>query len=452
LAIDSDNPQVLYVTVIVDGIYKTINGGQNWFPVNAELPPAIGANTDVHAIAVEKNPTEIIYASADFIGCFRTTDGGQNWQLINEEAFRIIRTVSGMSNIVFGAGSNGIGEGDLYKSDDMGDHWTLLYSPPGLKRVRDFVVDPLNPYVMYAAYNSRAPDSGLVKSTDGGDTWQESAQGINCDVVHTVLIRIHPTNSDIIFAAAARKFLYRSDDAGENWEEAADENLFEWFWMKDMAFDPINPMILYVVGINQIHPPSGEGIILKSTDGGETWQNITNNIVLNDLPFTSVVVNSQQEIFVGTYGKGVYKSTDGGQYWEEFNEGFLNDVIRTLTIFEGEETELYAGLAGAGVYHISLSTGIREKAINKSDVGLLRVYPNPFQTRATIYYSCPSLTKVSLKVYDSSGRLVKVLVDDLKNPGNYTVDLSSKEMANGIYFAEMIIGNDRVTKKMVILK
>ena len=490
LAINPDNPQEVYVVDLQEGVYKTTDGGENWFAANSGLPlPGVGfvtidtkntrilyaadwgvdgiykttdggqswaeinkglANTDVVAIAVGRSPEEVIYAGANFVGCFRTTDKGENWQLIHQEGFRVLTIHPETSTTVFGGGS--YTEGSLYKSEDMGDHWEILYTPPVWKKIEDFVINPLNPEIIYAGYGSYELDSGLVKSTDGGKTWQEKAQGMNCGMGHAVVICIHPTGTDTLFAAAAKSFLYRSNDAGEKWEEVEHNNFLENVYIKDMVFNPSNPQILYLVGIDESQNPSGDGIIFRSGDGGKTWQNVTNNIPSFLLHFSSVTVSNQQEIFVGTYGKGVYKSTNGGQYWTEFNEGFLNDRIRTLTISEEQETELYAGLAGAGVFYRSLPTGTPEKVINKPTTNLLRIYPNPFHTTATIYYSCSSLTKVSLKVYDSSGRLIKVLVDDLKNPGNYTVDLFSKKMANGIYFAEMIIGNDRVTKKMIILK
>ncbi len=94
----------------------------------------------------------------------------------------------------------------------------------------------------------------------------------------------------------------------------------------------------------------------------------------------------------------------------------------------------------------------------------LEAYPNPFHRTTVIRYSCPCPCKVSLKIYNVTGRLVKTLVDEEKNPGYYTVSWdanpSAKGFTSGVYFAKLKVrqtndgqaGNYMATKKIILLK
>ena len=88
---------------------------------------------------------------------------------------------------------------------------------------------------------------------------------------------------------------------------------------------------------------------------------------------------------------------------------------------------------------------------------LFQPYPNPTVNGATIKYRVPRLNRVSIKVYDVSGRVVKTLVHSDKKPGFYslrwdgTADNGSR-VAQGIYFVRMLAPDFRATKKIVVLK
>ncbi len=79
-------------------------------------------------------------------------------------------------------------------------------------------------------------------------------------------------------------------------------------------------------------------------------------------------------------------------------------------------------------------------------------YPNPFNPSTEITFSVPHNDKVSLKVYDETGRLVKTLVDGYKSSGVYTYNFNSGKLASGIYFYRLQAGNYISVKKMILLK
>ncbi|MCK5051739.1 MAG: T9SS type A sorting domain-containing protein, partial [Candidatus Cloacimonetes bacterium] len=84
-------------------------------------------------------------------------------------------------------------------------------------------------------------------------------------------------------------------------------------------------------------------------------------------------------------------------------------------------------------------------------------YPNPFNPVTTIAYSIRETGKVTLQVYNIKGQLVKTLVNDVRETGNYTVtwnsrDNSNKTVASGVYFYKMKAQNYNNTKKMILMK
>ena len=79
-------------------------------------------------------------------------------------------------------------------------------------------------------------------------------------------------------------------------------------------------------------------------------------------------------------------------------------------------------------------------------------YPNPFNPTTTISYSIPSDSQVHLTVYDMLGREVMVLVDERKEPGNYSVIFDARNYASGIYLYRLKAGSYVKTQKMLMLK
>ncbi len=87
-----------------------------------------------------------------------------------------------------------------------------------------------------------------------------------------------------------------------------------------------------------------------------------------------------------------------------------------------------------------------------ANFSLAQNFPNPFNPSTQINYSIPQNTHVLLKVYDSNGREVAVLVNDNKSAGNYTIDFNASELASGIYYYTITAGSFTNTKKMILMK
>jgi len=79
-------------------------------------------------------------------------------------------------------------------------------------------------------------------------------------------------------------------------------------------------------------------------------------------------------------------------------------------------------------------------------------YPNPFNPETIISYYLPKTSKISLVVYDSLGREVKTLVNDVQSEGNYNIKFHPEELSSGLYVARLSSDNYTDTIKMIYLK
>ncbi|MDD5531024.1 MAG: carboxypeptidase regulatory-like domain-containing protein [bacterium] len=96
-------------------------------------------------------------------------------------------------------------------------------------------------------------------------------------------------------------------------------------------------------------------------------------------------------------------------------------------------------------------TGVEETKTNKLPL-FLQVTQNPFIKSTIISYSLHIRTKVSLSIYDLSGRMIKTLVNEEKEAGGYTLSLNAKDLLSGIYFVKLTAGEYKETKKLILMK
>ncbi|MDP4117353.1 MAG: T9SS type A sorting domain-containing protein, partial [Bacteroidota bacterium] len=99
----------------------------------------------------------------------------------------------------------------------------------------------------------------------------------------------------------------------------------------------------------------------------------------------------------------------------------------------------------------SVSSTGSEKEILPTEFVLYQNYPNPFNPATTIKYTLPKAGHTSLIIYNILGEKVVTLFDGFQYNGNYEVAFSGRNLAGGVYFYELISGNTKICKKMVLL-
>jgi photosystem II stability/assembly factor-like uncharacterized protein len=241
--------------------------------------------------------------------------------------------------LVFYFGST---HGGVWKTDDGGTYWRNVSdgffktSPVGA-----IDVSLSNPAVVYVGMGEvldrqdTTPGDGVYRSTDGGQTWVHV--GLK-ETRHIAKVRIHPTNPDIVYVAAAgdlfgpnpERGVYRTRDGGKTWQRVLYKS--ERAGAFDLAMDPANPQVLYA-SLNQFQrlpwdqisggPDSG---LYKSTDGGDSWAEITHNAGLprGDVGKIGIAVSPPQPnrvwALVQADDGALFRSDDGGNNWQRLSD------------------------------------------------------------------------------------------------------------------------------------
>lgn len=155
LAMPQDSPSPVYAATLFNGIYKTVDQGGRWtrtsFPVIA---------TD--AITLDPQDADVIYASTG-TGIYQSTNGGDGWNLIGPPARHVAVDQQDSNTLYAGRTFDGVG---VVKSTDGGKTW----NPAGglEKHVRTLTVDPVNSNIIYAGTD----EGNIFKSEDAGDHWE----------------------------------------------------------------------------------------------------------------------------------------------------------------------------------------------------------------------------------------------------------------------------------------
>ena len=234
---------------------------------------------------------------------------------------------------VYYFGSTG---GGVWKSSDAAQSWENVSDGYFGGSIGAVAVSEWDPNVVYVGGGEKtvrgnvSPGSGLWKSTDAGDTWQQA--GLK-DSQHISRIRIHPKNPERLYVAAmghlfgsnSQRGIYRSDDGGDSWQRVLFVN--SEVGAVDLAMDPTNARILYASFWRVLRTPyslesGGDGSgLYKSVDGGDTWTLISENegFPKGTLGIIGITVsptnNKNLYAIVEAEKGGVFRSTDGFARW-----------------------------------------------------------------------------------------------------------------------------------------
>lgn len=235
-------------------------------------------------------------------------------------------------------------DGGVWKTDDAGRTWQPMFEGQSTQSIGAIAVAPSNPDIVYVGSGEglHRPDlsvgDGVYRSADGGRTWRHLGLSDGQQIPD---LAVDPRNPDRVFAAVlghpygsnSERGIFRSTDGGASWQRV----LF-----KDadtggsaVAVDPANPNIVYAAlwqdrlgpweDRNQFQGTGGG--LFKSTDGGDTWRQLSQGLPANTTQVNFSIAASRPGRLMavvgtnepGTYssaaGLGVFRSDDGGENW-----------------------------------------------------------------------------------------------------------------------------------------
>lgn len=230
--------------------------------------------------------------------------------------------------------------GGVWKTTDGGKNWIPTTDKYVGGTTGYIAVAESNPDIVYMGggefpvRGNVSHGDGVWKTTDGGKTWINMGLA---DTRHISRVRVHPTNPNLVYVAAQghvwgpnpERGIYRSKDGGSTWSKILFRD--DSTGAADLVMDPSNPNVLYAAFWQVYRKPwkleSGGkgGGMFKSTDGGDTWKEITRN---KGLPAglwgnigISVSGGNTKRIFaiIEADEGGVFRSDDGGDTWERTN-------------------------------------------------------------------------------------------------------------------------------------
>jgi len=219
--------------------------------------------------------------------------------------------------LYLGPGDRPLFTGSLYRSDDKGNAWQRADHGLPERGVQKVVASPdfAEDGTLFAATMATDEGLGIWKSVDGGSSWRISSRGLTDLAVMDVAISPSYTTDQTLFATTRRTGLFRSTDGGDTWERLTDRYELPEGYPRPVVGVFISPTFDRDQAVFVIH----EGL-QRSTDGGETWARSA--IDLSDLALSPVFASDGTALGWSDDG-GVLRTTDGGETWQPANTGLI---------------------------------------------------------------------------------------------------------------------------------
>lgn len=388
MTIDGENEDVVFINNYGGGVFKSEDAGVNWVSLGNGYTGA-----QIHAVSISQQDHSKV-ASIARSGPFLSHDRGEEWNGIAfgeadfPEWYDIALNPDKDSEILLSDEH----QGWILKSTDDGKNWTRMYKHPDIKdpseqKVEDrhglksIVYAPSNTKVIYAGYanqginfgpfseesSSSIPNTGsgydgfvgtfensfgMVRSKEGGasGTWEVINNGLGGKLNVTDIV-VHPTDENQVYITLRAGGVYKSSDGGDNWTDITNNLPERNIYSMDVSVDNFD--VLYV-GTRFYG-------VYKSTDGGNTWSRVLAPVKtvqehgLNSL-FGALAVNPNNSnmIAVSDWWTGVFISDDGGATWSLSNQGLTMRDVKDLE-FSNDGKFLYGASFGKGVFRMQIT-------------------------------------------------------------------------------------------------
>jgi photosystem II stability/assembly factor-like uncharacterized protein len=356
-------PSTFYLGASGGGVWKTDDYGTSWRNVS----DGFFATPSIGDIAVAQNDANIVYVGTgtdglrsniiEGKGIYKSIDGGENWQHIGLKKVGQIGAVEldpTNHNIVYvaaiGQPFNSNEERGLFKTIDGGRSWEKVLFISDTVGITDVEIHPSNPNILYASAwkAERKPwtiisggeigkdEAGIYKSIDAGASWNKINNGLPTDLVGKIDLATTPADSRILAALveapAPEGGLYWSVDGGESFKHISNDKGIQNrpFYYTNLDIDPTNPDIVY----------SNANPLRKSVDGGKTWTTVS---VPHGDNHDMWINPNNPDLFIQANDGGANITHNGGKTWStQFNQP--TSELYTVDVDDQHPYWLYSGM------------------------------------------------------------------------------------------------------------
>ncbi len=336
-----------YMGATGGGVWKTTDGGTTWHNISDGFFNTTGigditvapSNANIIYVGTGESPVRGVKTSHGD-GVYKSIDAGKTWRHMGLAATRHISDVyvhpTNPDKVYVAAQGNPWGsnvERGVYLSEDGGEHWEKILYVNEDSGIVDMTVDPNDPnFMMVTSWDFRrkpwvvksgGPGSRVHKTTDGGTTWKEITKGLP-ELKGKMGISISPKNPDIVYMAiealGKEGGVYRSDDAGESFEQTSNDATTyarAWYYMHIIA-DPNDEDQVWVMN----------SYAMKSIDGGKTFSgNAGSHVDHHDLWINP----NNSDIMINANDGGGSVTYNGGKTWSTLMNQPTGQFYRAIT-------------------------------------------------------------------------------------------------------------------------
>lgn len=358
---------------------------------------------------------------------FKTTDGGLNW------IGYLTPDTNRMSGLFFVNNNTGwvVGQrGKIAKSTSGGTTWN--FQNTGIQSW----LNSVHFYDAATGFTVGSNDSNrvILKTTTGGAIWQILVRNNQ-----SRLYSVYMTGPQSVYCVGDSGAVIYSSNGGTNWinQSSGTSATLREIVFKNYGSSEIG----WIAGLN--------GTILRTSNGGANWLSRS----FNTVNFYGIDFGSYDTGYVCGRGR-IYKTINNGLNWFQQTTP-VPDTINIKDIFcinsqnawavPYSGTLLYTTNGGViGIWNISSEI--------PAQYTLSQNYPNPFNPNTKIRFAIPKQNYVKLSIYDVTGRVMAVLVNEELKPGTYEVDWDASHRASGIYYYKLETDGFAETKRMVVVK
>lgn len=388
-------------------LFSTNNAGTDWNNYSITNHPILDIDVVNENISYAVIGTDI----------FKSSDGGNTWITINGPGVPFLRRVDFIADgIGFLAAGN-----KIFKTTDDGQNWEDTTSTNTVHSLH-FIDQQTGLYSDLSSNNQRT-----YRTTDGGNTWNL--------VDNLVFEKIVFPTSTIGYAVAKpvpgdpfqSKNIYKTLDGGETWTENYDSSFSN------------NLNSLYFIDENFGYAAGANGFILKTLNGGISWQQLSNGSL------------GTPNIFDILYLDGKLYITSGSSYFTSTNETswtlaheFGNTGVTNISSYQ----DFYFIYGGAGIIYsnVDSNASLSNENINANN-SLGNVFPNPAQHSFIIQLPADDHVK-GFSLFNIAGK--EVLRKDYQNI-NHKREVILNNLSEGIYILKIVNSKGNILTKKVII-